>query len=81
MKMVKDKMSFLMSKTDSFYACHFFKKTQKHTIKSDWIFLKSKHELFFYNFVDQHACNGKLIRKKKKINIDELRIAFDPEDL
>lgn len=79
--MIKDKMSFLMNKTDSFYACQFFNKTQKHAAKSDWINMKFKHEIFFYHTKDEHSFVGKLIRKKKKKNITECCITFDHEDL
>lgn len=36
-------MFFFMNKADSFYACKYFNKTVKYIVKSDWIFLKSKH--------------------------------------
>ena len=63
-------MLFLMDKTDSFYACYFFKKTLKHMQKSEWLCMKQKHEVYFYHVKDQHPSSGKLIRKKKKLNID-----------
>ena len=70
-----------MNKTDSFYACQYFNKTQRYTAKSDWIFLQFKNEIFFYHLQDQHPFTGRLIRKKKKVDISDRHIVFDHEDL
>lgn len=32
--------------------------------------MKSKHEIFFYQIDDHHSFMGKLIRKKKKKDVD-----------
>ena len=69
LKTIKDKMTFLLGRTDSFYACHFFKKTQKYEMRTEWVLYKRNHEIFFYNTRDSHSHEGKLIRKKKKINV------------
>lgn len=82
MKNIKNKMIFLNNKADSFYACSYYNKTLKFTVtKSSWIFLKMKHELYFYHVQDQHPFTGKIIRKKKKKDIHDYNITFDPEDL
>ena len=64
---IKDKISFLMGKTDSFYACTYFKKTAKFSAEKEWIFLKNAHEIYLYNIEDHHISHGKLIRKKKPV--------------
>ena len=74
-------MTFFNKRTDSFYACQYFNKTQRYATKSEWIFMKFKNEICFYHCQDQHAFTGRLIRKKRKVDISQCHIAFDYEDL
>ena len=68
-----------MGKTDSFYACSFFKRTAKYVRTNEWIFSKHGHEVYMYNILDHHICHGKVIRKKKPVNISDRHVVFEPE--
>lgn len=67
---------------DSFHACLNHKKMwvfqdEKHS----WIMGKRFNEVYFYNLEDGHRCQVKVIRKKKKIELAHIKLAFDPAEL
>ena len=47
----------------------------------EWIFLKKFNELYFFHIKDEHVCHGKVIRKKRKIDLNINHLIFDPEEL
>jgi hypothetical protein len=69
LKWIEDKMKFFNNRIDSFYACQYFKKTQRYGSKSEWIYMKLKNEIYFYHIQDQHPFIGRIIRKKKRVDI------------
>lgn len=74
-------MEILTNKSDSFYACYYFKRIGMFISSSDWIILKKLNEIHFYNISDEHICHGKIIRKKRKIDITSNHLIFDPDEL
>ena len=48
--------------------------------KKDWLLGKKGNEIYFVNVNDQHVCQGRIIRKKRKVNIDNCMICFVPEE-
>jgi len=64
---------------DSFHACLNHKKTWSfHEEKHCWLIGKRMNELYFYNMSDDHRCQVKVVRKKKKIDLSQIKIVFDP---
>lgn len=64
-------MKYLNGNFDSFHAC-FKAKRARNCINTDfkeWILTKKHNEIYFYNIIDMHLSQGKIIRKKRKINI------------
>jgi hypothetical protein len=79
---LKCKAATLTMKIDSFHACVQLKKTSMfQEEKHAWILGKRCNEVYFYNINDDHRCHVKVIRKKKKIDLSQIKIVFDPEEL
>jgi hypothetical protein len=47
----------------------------------EWLLAKRQNEIYFFNIKDRHLCQGRVIRKKKKIMVDNCHLIFDQEDL
>lgn len=67
---------------DSFHACINYQKTILFSEDNhNWILGKKYNEIYFYNVEDEHCCQVKIIRKKKKVDLNTIKLIFDPEEL
>jgi len=78
MKRVKAKYNYLNYNFDSFQACSRAKKMKNkhHTIR-EWLLCKKQNEIYFFHIKDRHLCQGRLIRKKKKVMVEGSHIIFN----
>lgn len=78
---VKDRYNYLNYNFDSFQACSRSKKAKHSSGYSEWLLAKRANEVYFFNIVDKHICQGRVIRKKNKIMIEQSHAIFNAEDL
>lgn len=74
-------MYYLGGNFDSYHACWKSKKLKNNVASNnrEWLLAKKDNEVYFFNIADSHACQGRIIRKKKKINIENNYILFNPD--
>jgi hypothetical protein len=79
---VKAKYNYLNFNFDSFQACCRSKKSKCYSLaNSEWLLAKKVNEIYFFNIKDRHMCQGRVIRKKTKINVEEVHTIFNLEEL
>ena len=81
LRKVKEKVRYLAGNFDSFHACFKAKRVKySNPNTKEWILAKKYNEIYFFNIEDEHVCHGRIIRKKKKINIENAHMIFNSED-
>lgn len=74
-------MKYLDGGFDSFHVCYKAKR-QRYNIGNtkEWLIAKKSHEVYFFNIEDQHVCQGRIMRKSKKISMEQTHIIFNSAD-
>jgi hypothetical protein len=69
-KNLYEKFKYLDGGFDSFHVCYRSKRPKYNTgVAKDWLLAKKSNEIYFVNIEDGHVCQGRVMRKSRKIGV------------